>query len=160
MKKRDFDDRLHLGFLFDCTAREIKNAVSRGMIETTKGQTTLKYGWLLGFLERQEEAIFQKDLEKHFHFPKSTLADMIQYLEKNGYIAKIPVEGDARKKQIVVTELGREFTELAEDQITAVDDYISNDIPQEQIELLVEILEKLRKNAEDYKSYVELKKED
>ena len=156
----DFDSRRHLGFLFDCTSREIKKAVSRGVIENNADNCNFKNGWLLGFLERQTEPVFQKDLEKLFHFPKSTLADMIQMLEKSGYIAKVPVDGDGRKKQIIVTEEGKQFNNIAESQILAVDEYISRDIPPEHIELLVEVLEKMRKNAEEYKSYVEIKKED
>ena len=161
MIKRDFDNRIHLGFLLDCASREIRNAVSRGIIANSEGQQcNMKYGWLLGYLDRQEDPVFQKDLEKTFHFPKSTLADMIQYLDKSGFIAKVPVDGDGRKKQIVVTEAGKNFVNAAEAQISAVDDYISQDIPQEQMELVVEVLEKLRSNAANYKSYIELKKED
>ena len=107
MRKRDFDNRIHLGFVLDCASREIRNAVSRGIIANSEGQQcNMKYGWLLGYLDRQEDPVFQKDLEKTFHFPKSTLADMIQYLDKSGFIAKVPVDGDGRKKQIVVTEAG------------------------------------------------------
>lgn len=161
MIKKDFDDRLHLGFVLDCASREIRNAVSRGLIATSEGQQcNMKYGWLLGYLERQEEPVFQKDLEKKFHFPKSTLADMIQYLDRNGFIAKAPVDGDGRKKQIVVTDFGRRFINAAEEQISAVDEFITKDIPPEQIEMVAEVLEKLRCNAANYKSYIELKKED
>ncbi|SDI40332.1 DNA-binding transcriptional regulator, MarR family [Pseudobutyrivibrio sp. 49] len=156
----DFDSRRHLGFMFDCTSREIRKAVNRGVIEIDAENCNVKNGWLLGFLERQTEPVYQKDLEKIFHFPKSTLADMIQSLEKSGYIAKVPVDGDGRKKQIIVTEAGKRFNDLAESQILAVDDYITSDIPPEQIEIVVEVLEKMRKNAMDYKSYVEEKKED
>ena len=42
----------------------------------------------------------------------------------------------------------------------AVDEYITKGIPEEQVELVAEVLEKMRKNAEEYKSYVEIKKED
>ena len=161
MIKKDFDNRIHLGFLLDCASREIRNAVSRGIIANSEGQQcNMKYGWLLGYLERREDPVFQKDLEKTFHFPKSTLADMIQYLDKSGFIAKVPVDGDGRKKQIVVTEAGKNFVSAAESQISAVEDYISKDIPPEQMELVVEVLEKLRSNAANYKSNIELKKED
>ena len=160
MIKKEFDNQIHVGFLLDCASREIRNAVNRGVIDTGEGPCTMKYGWLLGYMERQDEPVFQKDLERIFHFPKSTLADMIQYLEKSGYIAKVPVDGDGRKKQLIVTESGKNFVNLAEAQITAVDEYISQDIPPEQIQILIEVLEKMRKNAEDYKSYIELQKED
>ncbi len=160
MIQREFDERVHLGFLFDCVAREIKSAVKRGVNESSEGASNMKHGWMLGYLLRQEGPIFQSDLEKTFHFPKSTLADMIQYFEKQGYIAKVPVDGDGRKKQIVVTEEGKRFNQIAETQIMAVDDYITQGITKEQLDLLVNALETMRKNAADYKSYIELKKED
>ena len=156
----EFDSRRHLGFLCDYTSREIKKAVGRGVAEINADTYNVKNGWLLGFLERQTEPVFQKDLEKLFHFPKSTLADMIQMLEKSGYIAKAPVDGDGRKKQIVVTEEGKKFVNMTESQILAVDDYIVKDISPEEMDKVVEILERLRKNAQEYKSYVEIQKED
>ncbi len=156
----DFDSGRHLGFLLDCVSREIRKAVSRGVSEINVENCNVNHGWLVGFLERQTEPVFQKDLEKIFHFPKSTLADMVQTLEKSGYIAKAPIDGDGRKKQIIVTEEGKKFTSLAETQILAVDEYITKDITPEQMDLVVEVLEKMRKNAEDYKAYVEIKKED
>ena len=81
-------------------------------------------------------------------------------LEKSGYIAKAPVDGDGRKKQIVVTEEGKKFVNMTESQILAVDDYIVKDISPEEMDKVVEILERLRKNAQEYKSYVEIQKED
>ncbi len=156
----DFDSRIHLGFLCDCVSREIKKAVGRGVCEINADTCNVKNGWLLGFLVRQTEPVFQKDLEKIFHLPKSTLADMLQMLEKSGYIAKAPVDGDGRKKQIVVTEEGEKYVKMTEAQILAVDDYIVKEISTEEIDKVVEILEKLRKNAEGYKSYVEICKED
>ena len=84
----------------------------------------------------------------------------LAYFEKQGYIAKVPVDGDGRKKQIIVTEEGKRFNQIAEGQIMAVDDYVTEGIPEEQIKLLVEPLETMRKNAADYKSYIKLKKED
>ncbi|MCR4568568.1 MAG: MarR family transcriptional regulator [Pseudobutyrivibrio sp.] len=157
MIKKDFDSMRHLGFLFDGTSREIKKAVSRGVIENNEGhQCNMKIGWLLGYLDRQEDAVFQKDLEKTLHLPKSTLADMIQELEKSGFIRKVPVNSDGRKKQIVLTEVGKKFTNMAENQIIAVDEYITKGISEEQIELVVEVLEKMRQNAMNYKSYIDL----
>ena len=156
----EFDKRRHFGFMLDNAAREIKKAVGRGVIEMGEVPCNLKNAWLVGYIERQSNPVFQKDLEKTFHFPKSTLADMIQCLEKSGYLAKAPVDTDARKKQIVVTEKGKNFSTLAEKEIMAVEDYITRGIPEDQIDLLVEIFEKIQQNAKDYKSYVELKKED
>ena len=162
MNTNEFDSRTHIGFICDCTSRDIKCAVGRGLKETNAiGRSNLKNAWLVGYLVRQKEPVFQKDLEKIFHFPKSTLADIIQALEKEGLIAKAPVDGDGRKKQIVVTEKGLEFADLAEAQIMDVEDYILKGISGEELDLVISILKKLGDNARDYKSDIDLlKKED
>jgi DNA-binding MarR family transcriptional regulator len=82
-------------------------------------------------------------------------------LEKDGLIAKVPVDGDGRKKQIVVTEKGLEFAHLAEAQIMDVEDYILKGISGEELDLVISILKKIDDNARDYKSDIDLlKKED
>ena len=160
MTIKEFDSRTHVGFLCGCIDREFRQAIDRGVNELDVDYCSVKHGWLIGYFVRQKDPIFQKDLEKVFHFPKSTLADMIQMLEKDGLIAKVPVDGDGRKKQIIVTEKGKQFNEITETQIMEVEDYITKDISIEEIESVIKVLEKMRDNAKDYKSYIKLKKED
>ena len=160
MSTKEFDSRTHIGFLCDCIGREVKGAINRGLKECEDNSCSPKHGWIIGYFVRQTEPIFQKDLEQVFHFPKSTLADIIQILEKDGLIKKEPVDGDGRKKQIVVTEKGLKFNHDIESQIMEVEDYITKDISDEEIETVVKVLDKMQRNARDYKSYIKLKKED
>lgn len=160
MSAIDFDRKTHIGFICGSIGREIKDAIHRGACENQMDLCTTKNGWIIGYFVRQQEPIFQKDLEKTFHLPKSTLADMIQTLEKDGLIAKVPVDGDGRKKQIVVTEKGLEFNRRIENQIIEVENYVTKDVSEEEIATVIRVLEKMQKNAREYKSYVELKKED
>ncbi|MBE5917387.1 MAG: MarR family transcriptional regulator [Pseudobutyrivibrio ruminis] len=160
MSTSEFDSRNHIGFLCDSIGREARRAVTRGIKELNMDLCTSKNGWLIGYLVRQKEPIYQKDLEKVFHFPKSTLADIIQILEKDGLIKKVPVDGDGRKKQIIVTEKGHIFNEKTEAQIMEVEDFITKDITDEEIEMVVKVLNKMQENARNYKSYIELKKEE
>ena len=160
MSSKEFDNKTHIGFLCGSIGREVKDAIHRGACDNKMDLCTTKNGWLIGYFVRQKEPIFQKDLEKIFHFPKSTLADMIQTLERDGLIAKVPVDGDGRKKQIVVTDKGMEFNHLIESQILEVEEYVTKDISEEEIATVIRVLEKMQQNAREYKSYVELKKED
>lgn len=160
MASKEFDDRTHLAFLFECASREIRKAVMRSVHEEVGEKYALKHGWMLGYLERQKEPVFPKDLEKTFHFPKSTLADMLQSLDKCGLITKVSVDGDARKKQIIVTEKGKEWNTFMENKIMEAEDYITADISDEQFHEVVQVMEKMVENAMKYKSYIEINKED
>ena len=160
MDHKEFDSRTHLGFLCDCLSREVKNAVNRGLKDAKGLSAASKYGWLLAYFVRQTEPIFQRELENIFHLPKSTLADMIQLLEKEELIKKVPFEEDGRKKQIVVTDKGREINLITEAQIMEVEDCMTKNISDEEIEMVVTVLEKMQQNVRSYKSYITIKKED
>ncbi|SFH93565.1 DNA-binding transcriptional regulator, MarR family [Pseudobutyrivibrio sp. OR37] len=160
MDHKEFDSRTHLGFLCDCLSREVKNAVNRGLSDAKSCSTASKNGWLLAYFVRQTEPIFQKDLEQIFHLPKSTLADIIQIFEKEELIEKVPVDGDGRKKQIVVTDKGRELNLTTEAKIMEVEDFMTDSISEEDIEVVVKVLDKMQQNVRKYKSHIMLKKED
>lgn len=53
-----------------------------------------------------------------------------------------------------------EFNHLIENQILEVEEYVTKDISEEEIATVIRVLEKMQQNAREYKSYVELKKED
>lgn len=160
MDHKEFDSRTHLGFLCDCLSREVKNAVNRGLKDAKGLSAASKYGWLLAYFVRQTEPIFQRDLEQIFHLPKSTLADIIQIFEKEDLIEKVPVDGDGRKKQIVVTTNGRELNLIAEAMIMEVEDFMMEDISEEEKEVVAKVLNKMQQNVRKYKSHIMLKKED
>lgn len=99
-------------------------------------------------------------MEQIFHLPKSTLADIIQIFEKEELIEKVPVDGDGRKKQIVVTDKGRELNLTTEAKIMEVEDFMTDSISEEDIEVVVKVLDKMQQNVRKYKSHIMLKKED
>lgn len=158
MNNKEFDSRKHMAFLCDCLSRDIKNAVYRGSKEQGINTFSVKHGWLIGYFVRQTEPIYPKDLEQIFHFPKSTLADTLAILEKDGLIEKVPVDGDGRKKQIVVTEKGLAFNHATEAQIVEVEEFIEDGISEEEMESAIRVLEKMQENARKYKSNIEIKK--
>ena len=152
MNTKEFDSRKHIGFLCDCVSREVKSAIIRGSKDLCVDTFSAKHGWMIGYFVRQTEPIYPKDLEQVFHFPKSTLADILSMLEKDGLIKKVPVDGDGRKKQIIVTEKGIAFNQATEGQIVEVEDYIVDGISEEDIEVAERVLEKIKENARSYKS--------
>ena len=48
--------------------------------------------------------LYQKDIEEEFQIRKSTVTGYVQLMEKNGYLTRESVKGDARKKRLVPTE--------------------------------------------------------
>jgi len=64
---------------------------------------------MLGYLyfqSKEGQKVFQRELEQEFQIRKSSITSVIQLLERKGLIRRIPVSGDARQKELVLTEAG------------------------------------------------------
>jgi len=64
---------------------------------------------MLGYLyfqSREGQKVFQRELEQEFQIRKSSITSVIQMLERKGLLRRIPVLGDARQKELVLTEQG------------------------------------------------------
>lgn len=68
-------------------------------------QTTPMHGWIIEYLYRhRDEPVFQRDIEREFSITRSTVTNILQLMERKGYIQRLSVPQDARLKQLVLTE--------------------------------------------------------
>ena len=75
-------------------------------------QATPMHGWIIEYLYRhREEQVFQRDIEREFSITRSTVTNILQLMERKGYIQRQSVPQDARLKQLVLTEEGVRFHE-------------------------------------------------
>ena len=51
-----------------------------------------------------DKEIYQKDIEKNFVVRRSTASGILDTMEKNGMLMRIPSDFDARSKRIVLTD--------------------------------------------------------
>ena len=72
-------------------------------------EVTLMHGWVMRYLyENREQVICQKDIEHTFDIRRSTVTNIIQLMEKKGYVERRSVPGDARLKCVSLTAKGEE----------------------------------------------------
>jgi DNA-binding MarR family transcriptional regulator len=50
-----------------------------------------------------------QDIERHLRIAQHNVSRLVDRLEKAGYVARIPVEGDARGQTVAITEPGRDL---------------------------------------------------
>ena len=96
--------------------RRVNNLIFRkiGQIARTNGveAVTPMHGWIMEYLYRNSDTpVFQRDIEREFSITRSTVTNILQLMERKGYITRQSVAQDARLKQLVLTEKGRQFHE-------------------------------------------------
>ena len=110
-------------------------------------EVTLMHGWIIRYLyTNQDKDVFQKDIEQYFSLGRSTVTNIIQLMERKGYIARESVEHDARLKKVVLTEKGIRNQEMLEDLVESLDTRLVDGITDEELYVFYSVIEKLKRN--------------
>ena len=133
--------------------RRVNNLISRriNLYSRQNGvdDVTPMHGWILAYLyHSQEEEIFQRDIERAFSITRSTVTNILQLMEKKGYISRMSVPQDARLKRLVLTEAGAEAHRQILRSLRQTDDYVSGLLTEEENAELLRLLGKLRAGLE------------
>ena len=85
-------------------------------------------------------------MEQYFSIGRSTVTNIIQLMEKKGFIVRQSVEYDARLKKVVLTEKGVRNHEMLENLIDHLDTSLVEGITDEELSVFYSVIEKLREN--------------
>ena len=108
-------------------------------------QATPMHGWIIEYLYRHRNTpVFQRDIEREFSITRSTVTNILQLMERKGYIERRSVPQDARLKQLVLTEEGIRFHENTIRSFHQTDDYVARLLTEEENTELLRLLNKLR----------------
>ena len=95
-------------------------------------EVTNTHGYVLKYLaQRENEEVFQRDIEKEFAISRPTVSEIINAMEKNGMVERKAVERDARLKQIIITEKGKALNALVRQEFDAFEERLSGLITPE-----------------------------
>ena len=113
------------------------------------GALTGAEGRVLNYLLAQESVQFQKDVEEEFDLRASTASEMLNSMERKGFIERQPIVEDARMKKIVITHLGLSFQKQVQSDLSAMDEKIAAGISDEELETFFRVAGIMLKNLSD-----------
>ena len=97
-----------------------------------------------------EKNICQKDIEQEFKLRKSTISEILKNMETKGIIEKIDVQTDFRKKEIELTNKGKNIIQSLTEELRKMEELIGKNIKQEELDAFFKVTEQVKKNlAED-----------
>jgi DNA-binding MarR family transcriptional regulator len=119
---------------------------------------TITHSFILHFLRANEDHdVFQRDLESNFHITRSAVTNIVQFLERSGYIRREAVPEDARLKKIVLTEQGIELDNKMKYSILETEHYIDSALSAKEREQFLLYCQKIRLKLEDFTDNKEVK---
>ena len=133
--------------------RRVNNLISRRVNyysrENGVEDVTAMHGWILAYLyQYQDREIFQRDIERAFSITRSTVTNILQLMEKKGYIRRMSVPQDARLKRLVLTEAGAEAHRQILRSLHQTDESVNALLTAEESAELLRLLNKLRAGLE------------
>ena len=106
---------------------------------------TPMHDWIMSYLYwHKEEPVYQRDIEQEFSITRSTVTNILQLMERKGYIERQSVPRDARLKRLVLTEEGALLHEKTMHSLHQTDEFVSGLLTPEENAELLRLLNKLR----------------
>lgn len=157
------DKEKQIGFQVKELSKSIKKCIEARIVKAHIGQReqlgeiTYMQGWILGYIyhHMQEGDVFQRDIEKTFHIRRSTVAGILQLMEKKGLIERESAAQDARMKKLILTPKAMVIHEETHREIEAVEKRMIKGMSEGEILLFKELICKMKANLEEAEKEIE-----
>ena len=131
--------------------KTLENLITREIISTAKKEgyptlTTVQIRIMRYLFINMDKEIYQKDIEKNFVVRRSTASGILDTMEKNGMLMRIPSDFDARSKRIVLTDKYISKVELLENLIEKFQDSLLEGISDNELNTFFTVIDKMKDN--------------
>ena len=94
-------------------------------------------------LSEPDSCVTQQDLCRQGSFPKQTVNTAISNMVKNGYVTLEPIPGSRNQKRIVLTDAGRELTEITVDNLRKAEEKAYGTLTVDELETYLAMTKRL-----------------
>jgi len=105
-------------------------------------------GRILMFIEEEKEVTATDIIERFKSINKSTLSEILNNLEKNGYVTRLESETDSRRKIISLSDKALEVISILKKNFDNVAHKVLDDISKEEYQAFKMILDKMERNID------------
>ena len=124
-------------------ARLLQREINESVLPA--GVTRQQYQ-ILSYIYRQEQDVFQRDVEAYFSMPRSTVSGLMKELEAAGLIRRCQVESDSRLKRLVLTDKGLGVCRMVRKGMVDLNQQLSGGISDEEFSVFWQVADKMRAN--------------
>ena len=128
-----------------CADLKLSRNLSAHVRKSGVDEVTMMHGWIIRYLyENREQDIFQKDIEQRFAVGRSTVTNLLQLMEKKGFVRRESVKQDARLKKVIASQ------ESFEDIVEHIEEELSEGISEEELHIFYKVLDQINQNVKKY----------
>lgn len=144
------DDHEHIGYQLKALDHMFRRHIDMEIRKNGFDGMTVMNSWIIEYLGKNEgKSIYQKDLEQKFQVGKSSMAGTLKIMEEKGFIVRKSVPGDARLKQVFLTDEARTYIHKMEQGRRNMEAKVSRGLTDEEIALFKKVIKKMRDNLSE-----------
>ena len=106
-------------------------------------------GRIIMFIDERGEVSATDILDKFNSINKSTLSEILNNLERNGYINRLESKDDSRKKILVLTDKAKDVIKVLKKNFDRVAHSVIDDISMDEYGMFKKILDKMERNIDE-----------
>ena len=96
--------------------------------------------------DHQQEDVYQKDIEKILNVRRSTATEILNVLERDGYIERHSIASDRRLKKLVLTEKAIRLHESMVKNIERIETMLKTSISEEELTIFFKVMNQMYEN--------------
>lgn len=139
-KRRKIGPEIH------CADLKLSRNLSAHVRKSGVDEVTMMHGWIIRYLYENRE----QDIEQRFAVGRSTVTNLLQLMEKKGFVRRESVKQDARLKKVILTEKGIASQESFEDIVEHIEEELSEGISEEELHIFYKVLDQINQNVKKY----------
>ena len=97
--------------------------------------------------DHQNENVYQKDIEKILNVRRSTATEILNVLERDGYIERHSIDSDRRLKKLVLTDKAIRLHESMIKNIDHIEKLLRTNISDEELAIFFKVMDTMHQNV-------------
>ncbi len=135
----------HIGLAVSCTARTLSKCFDTIPTDGVSSQQMR----IAGFIAHNG-ACTQKSIENVFNLSRAGVSQLVDHMEANGLVVRMPSEEDKRLCLVTLTEEGMSRAQKQYNEICKLEEYLYSSLTKEEAAAFLSILSKLNDSMEAY----------
>ncbi len=136
-----------VGVQINCISNLLRREIDQKVARMDDSEVSRLSVWIIQWMiSRQEQDIFQKDIERALALTRSNVSKAVDQMVHKGLICRSPVEYDARLRKLTLTEKACTIHHRIREDIASVDHDLCEGFAPGELEQLHDYLHRMKEN--------------
>ena len=102
---------------------------------------------IIAYIFNKNGSIYQRDLERDLNLRRATLSGILNTMEKNKLLSRLPSDIDARSKKIILNEKTKEIFTKKMENLMEVENILIKGINIDELTIFLDIVDRMKNNV-------------